>query len=281
LTEFIEKEKPDLCINTNFIYNSSLEKICSEKNIPFINVLANPGNVHPLEVSTVANYNLTFDTDTQFSLEDMYPDCTFYTTGWFVQDIFESEYSATAIRKQYAIAPDTFHMLIASGSEGTNAILKILPSLLIVSEPMVITVACGKSKLLTDQVSITAKFVSTISPNVEIRVLPFTKKMYEYMQASDLVVGKAGPNTLFETVATLTPFFAITHVTGQEDVNLEIITNEKLGFVEESIMGASKLLASIISDTTLLNPFSKSVEAMAEHNKESGKLLIKVIRKLI
>lgn len=281
LTEFIEREKPDLCINTNFVYNASLEKICTEKNIPFINTLANPGAAHPLEVSELANYNLVFDTATQFNLETLYPNCTFFTTGWFVRDIFETEYSATELRKKFSIPPDTFHMLISSGSEGTGAVLKILPSLLRVNEPVVITVACGKSKLLADQVNITAKFVGTVSPNVEIRVLPFTKKMHEYMQAADLVVGKAGPNTLFETVATKTPFFAITHVAGQEDINLEIIADEKLGFVEESVLGASRLLASIIADTQLLEPFQKPVEKMAEHNKKSGELLLEVIQKVM
>lgn len=280
LTDFIESEKPDLCINTNFVYNASLEKICAEKNIPFMNVLANPGMVHPLEVSEQADFNLTFDTQTQRNLETLYSHCTFYTTGWFVRDVFEMEYSPTQLREKFSIPADTFHMLIASGSEGTGAILKILPSLLRVNEPVVITVACGKSKLLADQVGVTAKFVSTVSPNVEIRVLPFTKNMHEYMQAADLVVGKAGPNTLFETVATKTPFFAITHVAGQEDVNLEIIEGEKLGFVEESILGASRLLSSIIADTQLLEPFQKPVEKMSAHNKKSGTLLLEAIQKL-
>lgn len=281
LSDFIEVEQPDLCINTNFVYNAGLEKICAEKNIPFINVLANPGTVHPLEVSTQANYNLTFDSATQFSLENLYPDCTFFPTGWFVRDVFESEYSPTNMREKFEIPVDAFHMLIVSGSEGTSSILKILPSLLRVNEPAVITVACGKSRLLAEQVSMTAKFVRTVSPNVEIRVLPFTKKIHEYMQSSDLVVGKAGPNTLFETVATKTPFFAITHVAGQEDVNLEIIADEKLGFVEESVLGASRLLAAVITDTSLLSPFEKPIERMAQHNKKAGSELLKLIEKLI
>lgn len=281
LTEFVEKEQPDLCINTNFVYNASLEKICTEKAIPFINVLANPGNSHPVEVSEQADYNLTFDTDTQFALEDTYPNCTFFTTGWFVRDIFESAYSIMDIRKKHKVDPKTFHMLIASGSEGTNAVLKILPSLLRVNEPVVITVACGKSKLLADQVSMTAKFVRQVSPNVDIRVLPFTKEMHEYMQSADIVVGKAGPNTLFETVATKTPFFAITHVAGQEDVNLEIIEDEKIGFVEESILGASRLLANIVADPSLLDEYQKPVEKMAAHNAKSGKLLLEIIQKLL
>lgn len=281
LIEYLEKEKPDLCINTNFVYNASLEQICTERGIPFINVIANPGNTHPIEVSSKADFNITFDSNTQFEAEDLFPECSFYTTGWFVRDIFESKYSIMDVRKRHKIDPKSFHMLIASGSEGTNAVLKILPSLLRVNEPVIITVACGKSKLLADQVSMTAKFVRSISPNVDIRVLPFTKKIHEYMQSADIVVGKAGPNTLFETVATKTPFFAITHVAGQEDVNLEIIQNEKLGFVEESILGASRLLASVIADPSLLDEFQKPVEKMAKHNANSGKLLLAAIEKLL
>ena len=275
---FIEKEKPDLCINTNFVYNSSLEKICKQKALPLLNVLANPGVSHPAEIALKADYNLVINDETRFDLEEKYPEATFYTTGWFVRPRFEADYSPTAMRKIYNISSDTFHVLIASGSEGTSAITKILPSLLRVNEAAVITVACGKSKLLSEQVSILSKFIKKISPDIEVRVLGFTKKIHEHMQAADIVVGKAGPNMLFESIATKTPFFAITHVAGQEDINLEIIQNQKLGFVEESLIGASKLLESIITDPSLLDPFEKSVAAVADDNKKSGQRLLTVVR---
>ena len=278
---FIEKEQPDLCINTNFVYNSSLEKVCEQKGLPFLNVLANPGVSHPAEVATRANYNLVLNDETRFELEEKYPDATFFTTGWFVRSGFEAEYSPTKLRKKYTISPEKFHVLIASGSEGTSAITKILPSLLRVNDPAIITVACGKSKLLSEQVTILAKFVKKISPDLEVRVLGFTKKIHEHMQAADIVVGKAGPNMLFESIATKTPFFAITHVAGQEDINLEIIQNKKLGFVEESLIGASKLLEKIIIDPSVLDEFEKPVAAMAQHNHKSGERLLTVVRRLI
>jgi len=278
---FITKEEPDLCINTNFIYNSSLEQSCTDRDIPFLNVLANPGVVHPTEIATRADYNLVFDGDTALALEEKYPGVSFAITGWFVQSEFEFVYSPTKVREKFDIPPDKFHVLIASGSEGTSAITKILPSLFRVNQEAIITVACGKSRILAEQVGLLAKFVKRISPNIEIRVLGFSKEIHQHMQAADVIAGKAGPNMLFESIATKTPFFAITHVSGQEDINLEIIQNKELGFVEENILGASKLLEKIIIDPSILDTFYNPVEKMAAYNKKSGTRLLKIIKKLI
>ena len=77
--------------------------------------------------------------------------------------------------------------------------------------------------------------------------LEFTKELDKYIKISDLVIGKAGPNLLFETVAAKKPFMAVSHIHGQEDGNLEIIRNYKIGFVEENQIKAIKLIKSIIN----------------------------------
>lgn len=279
--KFVEKEKPDLCINTNFVFVSSLEKICEEKHIPFLNVLANPGLSHPIEVSNGSSFNLVLDNETKKLLEDKYLDSKFNTTGWFVRPIFEEKYSVAKIKEKLGISPSKPHIFIVSGSEGTSAITKILPSLFRVSDPAVITVACGKSMVLVRQVELLAKVLKKVSPNIELNALSYTKKMHEYMRAADVVVGKAGPNTLFESIATRTPFFAITHVVGQEDINLEIIRDKNLGFVEENILKASKLFEEIIGNPTILKDFERSVDKMARHNSQSGERLLKIIHQLI
>jgi UDP-N-acetylglucosamine:LPS N-acetylglucosamine transferase len=101
------------------------------------------------------------------------------------------------------------------------------------------------------------------------------------MQASDLVIGKAGPNLLFETVATKTPFFAITHIAGQEDGNLDIIKEYKLGYVEENTIKANRLLGDIINHPEKLKKFLPHIEKLATYNRQAANILSQTISKLL
>jgi UDP-N-acetylglucosamine:LPS N-acetylglucosamine transferase len=96
------------------------------------------------------------------------------------------------------------------------------------------------------------------------------------MQASDLVIGKAGPNSVFEAVACLTPFFATTHIAGQEDGNLDIIRELKLGYVEEDSVKAAKLLHQIIENPKQLENFKENLNVLSDYNKQA-KTKLKVL----
>ena len=98
------------------------------------------------------------------------------------------------------------------------------------------------------------------------------------MQAADLVIGKAGPNSVFEAIATLTPFFATTHISGQEDGNLDIIRDLKVGYVEEDVKKASKLLFKIIEYPEQLKEFKPHLKKLADYNKNSKKELQKRVK---
>ena len=114
--------------------------------------------------------------------------------------------------------------------------------------------------------------------DVKFVIKGYTENTHKYLQASDLVIGKAGPNLLFETVATQTPFFAISHIAGQEDGNLDIIKKYKLGFVEENPVKAIKLTRKIIRNPKILKRFQKPLQRLSEYNNKSYKILMEYIK---
>jgi UDP-N-acetylglucosamine:LPS N-acetylglucosamine transferase len=99
------------------------------------------------------------------------------------------------------------------------------------------------------------------------------------MQAADLVLGKAGPNTLFESVATLTPFFAITYI-AQEEGNLEIVKEQQLGYVEDKARAANKKILDIIKHPEQLEKFQEHLLDLKKYNQQSIDVLIKEIDKI-
>ena len=101
------------------------------------------------------------------------------------------------------------------------------------------------------------------------------------MAVSDLVVGKAGPNLIFETVAAKKPFMAVCHIAGQEDGNLSLIKKKKLGLVEENPVRAIRLLKKIINKPQILNRFEKFIKKERQYNKEAGDKLVKIVKNLL
>lgn len=271
---------PDIVISTYFMYDHICVAYGKQHDVPVWNVLANPHSVHPLELCEGTVHNLFFDQiarDKAISYE--MPADKLEITGWFVREEFQPVRDKQESRKKLHLHPTIPTFLISAGSDGTGMILKILPLVFQVSTPLQIICICGNNRSLYKAVQIfekTFRYTQKQTP-ITIQAHGFVKNMHEYMAASDLVVGKAGPNSLFESVAVHTPFFATTHITGQEDGNLEIIEEKRLGFVEESPLRAIKMLKEIAENPSVLDQFVEPIKQMADYNAQSGKKLLQLL----
>ncbi|HOP38835.1 hypothetical protein KBB59_01105 [Candidatus Woesebacteria bacterium] len=271
--DFIEEKNIDLTISTYFSFQPTLEKIQQEKQIPYFNVIANPRTIHPLEISPQAKINFFFDDK---NLTEYQKRCRAKVTGWFVGKRFETTYQKEAVRKKLKITP-ALTFLIASGSEGSTAVLKILPALINCPKPLQVFVACGNNKnLYSNVLGIQKSLVAFSQSQAIITPLKFTKNLHLYMQAADLIIGKAGPNTLFESVATITPFFAITHL-AQEEGNLAIIKEHNLGIVAEQSQAANQKISAIIQQPKQLAKFKPGLLNIKQYNQQSASILIEEI----
>ena len=273
----LRDQKPDIVINTYFAFNSIIENFSRKKSFLLINIVADPWTFHQLSVSKEA-YNFVFDKKSfETCKKEGLESNKCIKSGWFVREKFSENYNQGIVRKNLRFEPDILNFCIIGGSEGAYSILKVVPALIDVKKPVQIVFICGNNKHLLKSVGILKKIFSSAKSRVTIIPIGFTDRIDEYIKASDLVIGKAGPNLLFETVATHTPFFAISHIAGQEDGNLDIIKKYKLGFVEEKPIKAALLIRKIINNPKILNGFENNLIKMAEYNKNSYKILQKFI----
>ena len=281
INKFFSKHQPDLLISTYGAFTSSLEELQKLTKTPFINIIADPKTTYPLSISSSTEANLAFDKKATEFCKQYYPDANYQLSGWFVRDRFEEEYDQQKVRKKLGLDQDKLTILIASGSEGTNVVMKVLPTLVLSSQPIQVIVACGNNKSLFKSIQTLNSFLDKSAKRNSLIPLEFTPNIHQYMQAADLVIGKAGPNMLFETVATETPFFAITHISGQEDGNLDIIHDYNLGYVEENILKAQKLLKQIVAEPEQLTKFKLDILKLKKHNQQAKEKLRQLVKKLI
>jgi UDP-N-acetylglucosamine:LPS N-acetylglucosamine transferase len=279
LQRLISKEKPNIIINTYFAFNSSLEFLLDKYNFRFINVLADPWTFSRILISERAE-NLIFDRYSWRKIRQLNPKAPRYLVGWFTEKKFyqAQKIKRESMRKNLHLDPHKFTLCITSGSEGTFNVFKILKTFFNPKYKIQILIMCGNNTGMLKAVR-TLKAVSGKIKGPEIIGIPYTNEMEKYLRASDLVIGKAGPNTLFESVATLTPFFAISHISGQEDGNLGIIKKYKIGFVEERPTWAIKKIERIIENPQTLNKLTKNIKGLADYCQSADGRLLKLLKR--
>lgn len=278
----VNQVKPDLIIVTWLMYIPIVDAIKKVSPIPILNIVPDPRTFHPLALSHEADFNLMFDqTTVKQALHFGLNPTKLVASGWFTQKKFKPAHNQTTLRHKLGLKPDLLTFLVTGGSEGTNLISKISPAFLQSTKPVQVVINVGHNQLLPKLV----KSINTLSkyyPKAQATLitLPYTKNLYQYMQASDLVIGKAGPNTLFESIATHTPFFAITHIAGQEDGNLDLIREQQLGFVEESPLQAIKLVRDLINHPQKLESFADPIHRLASFNAGTPDRFLHLINRL-
>ncbi len=284
IVALFDEQKPDLIISTYFLYDDICAKYATEHSIKSINAIANPRTIHPLEGCEESQSNLVFDEKAVTALQDFgISEKQIAQTGWFVREQFTPATEKSSIRSKLHLLAHPLTFLFTAGSDGSSTILKILPLFFQITTPLQVVFICGNNTSLyrSLQVFIKTFHYSNRNSSVRFSVVRFVDNIHEYMQASDLIIGKAGPNSLFESIACGIPFFALTHISGQEDGNLELIQEYALGYVEENPLKAIALLKDLAENPQHITKYAPSVQKMATYNNESGHKIQEIISKLI
>lgn len=271
----LKDDSPELVISNYYEFTPILEDIAEKCSCPVINYMANPATlVEEMELSKSA-HNIVFDKKSvRSSKKDKYK---ITPLGWLVQDKFEQEYDQDQTKKELNLQ-DKPTALFVSGSLGSPADLEILEQLLAKDLKLQILYACGNNKTLLKKVNKLGKDAGSDSDNCSVQAFGFTKDIHLYMRAANLVVGKAGPNTIFETAATQTPFFASHHIPGQEDGNLEIIKRYRIGWVEEKPSKAVEKISNLVVNPKKINRLSPPLKKMAEYNKKAKRKFAEIAK---
>jgi UDP-N-acetylglucosamine:LPS N-acetylglucosamine transferase len=89
------------------------------------------------------------------------------------------------------------------------------------------------------------------------------------MAAADVIMGKAGPNVLFESVTLGKPFIATAYIPGQEEVNLEFIRRHKLGWIALKNASQMYIIRLLAADHNLLIDRIQTVNAYRKMNTDA------------
>ena len=114
-----------------------------------------------------------------------------------------------------------------------------------------------------------------------LATLSYTKEIATYMAAADVIMGKAGPNMLFESVMLGKPFIATAYIPGQEQANLPFIQRHGLGWVALQSEDQYSLLNRLIQNPDQLSAMAATSNTYRQWNVEANKGIVPLIRSFI
>ena len=277
LADILGAEDPDLVITTYHGYIPALDQVRGRFRFKYINPISDPVSLHPILFSHTADFNIGFDKACQdFGGRLNIPHERISPCGWFTARRFFEKPPLAPLRQELGLQ-NQLTLMVCAGSEGNQAVLALLPVLLLARHPRRFQVIfiTGHNPGLVAAIRRCTRLAARLNPDLPgITLLGFTDRMHEYIAASDVVIGKAGPNLIFESVAGCKPFIAITHISGNEDGNLGMIKANGLGWVAENPFTAGRLIKDIIADPGRLQPKREGLEQMA-HKCDRGGLFLR------
>jgi UDP-N-acetylglucosamine:LPS N-acetylglucosamine transferase len=277
LSAALQRLRPALIISTYPFFTYEVMQILewARAPIPFAMLFSDPDRVHAswlTELRAAATLAPTRETYAQ-ALAAGFPPERLHLVGWPLRKQFYHDYEQQRGRllTEIGLEPERFTIFLQGGGEGAARFGTTVERVLSISRDVQVILAAGTNRALLKR--FTER--NTIYP------LPFIREIAPFMAAADVVMGKAGPNTLFEAVALGKPFIATAYIPGQEEANLEFIRRHQLGWVALEAGEQCALLAQLVADRTALQAIASSVAAYRQWNVEANAAILPLVRDLI
>ncbi len=127
-----------------------------------------------------------------------------------------------SLRKKLGWEGDKIIILLVGGGEGMGPIRKIAREIAASGLDVSLVIVAGRNQRLK------AHLESTDWP-VPVHVYGFTRELPDFMRAADVLVTKAGPGTIAESMNANLPIILYAKLPGQEDGNVTFVVEEKVG----------------------------------------------------
>jgi 1,2-diacylglycerol 3-beta-galactosyltransferase len=219
------KEHPaDLLVSVHPVANSFALKALGKKRPPFVTVVTDMVSTHAMWFDKRADLILV---PTRMARESalenhMDPEKVRVAGQPISLRHCAKDSDKTSLRKDYGWPPDKFTVLLVGGGEGMGPL--------------------GETARVIDESGLDVNLVIVTGRNAKLKaeleeltwenpafIYGFIHDMPGFMQASDVIVTKAGPGTIAEALVAGLPIILYAKLPGQEDGNVVYVENRGVG----------------------------------------------------
>jgi len=173
-----------------------------------------------------------------------------------VEKSFLEHRNRDIVLKEFGLSPDKLTILLMGGSFGAGNIKETLEELLTVDRDFQIIVITGRNEHLKDKLS---KTLNSTVHNKNVCLLGYTNKMNDILASIDVLISKPGGLTTTEALLNDVPMIVPYFIPGQEEENLDFLTNCGAALRTTKKYSLPVLLKVLIDDPSRLDTLRKNI----------------------
>ena len=218
LMKRIEEFRPDAIVCTHFLPANVVLAHLGTAGPPVFTVITD-FDVHNIWVAEgIAGYFAGNDQVRWLIEKYGVPPGRVHATGIPVHPAFSRTRGRDAVRKELGLAPGVPVVLFMSGGFGMGNMEEALERLLALPNAFQLVVVAGKNEKMKARLEKIAR-----SSARRARVHGFIPNVHDFMEASDLMISKAGGLTTSECLARSLPLVVYSPIPGQEERNADYL----------------------------------------------------------
>lgn len=176
-----------------------------------------------------------------------------------VEKSFLSHRDRETVLTELGLSPEKLTVLLMGGSFGAGNIKETLEDLIAIDRDFQILVITGRNEHLKDKLS---KMLDSTIHNKNICLLGYTNKMNDILASIDVLISKPGGLTTTEALLNDVPMIVPYFIPGQEEENLDFLTNCGAALRTTKKYSLPVLLKVLIDDPFRLDNLRKNIKSI-------------------
>jgi len=260
LLRLITSVKPDVIVSVHPMLNHVTVQVLRELGlrIPFITVVTDLVSIHyTWYAQGVDAYVVPTEQAKQLCIKRGLNPERVHMLGMPIDPKFTRPVaSKEELQRKFGLKRGVPTILLVGGGDGAGGLQKAVRAISRAHLPVQLMVVTGRNRRLYAHLQRTRSGL-----HVPARIFGFVQNMPELMRASDVIITKAGPGTIYEALACNLPIILSGYVPGQEEGNVDFVINNNVGILA--------LNSPVLIDALrrLINPGSLEMRRQVENAK--------------
>lgn len=221
----LTRENPaDLIVSVHPLVNTTLARAMRRAPRPFITVVTDMVSTHAFWFDRRADLVVVpTEVAKQRGMRFGIPEGNLRVIGLPIAERFrKAPADPAAFRREQGWREDLPVILLAGGGDGMGPVKRIAKAINAAALPATLVVICGRNESLRED-------LEAVEWNMPAHIYGFTKRMPDFMWASDIMVTKAGPGSISEAFICGLPIVLYSRIAGQEEGNVDYVVDAGAG----------------------------------------------------
>lgn len=297
LKKVLENSKPDLIIGTHPFpmialstlkkhskvntFTEPIHKYYHNLNVPPLITVLTDYTTHSAYIQNEIDYYIVgHEYVKELLIEDGIDANKIKPYGIPVEKSFLYNRDRDIVLSELDFDPNKFTILLMGGSFGAGNIKDTLTELVSIDRDFQIIVVTGRNKSLKEKLE-KALISNESFTDKKISILGFTDKMNDLLAAVDILISKPGGLTTTESLLKEVPMIIPYFIPGQEEENLDFLSNCGASIRTSKKYSLSVLLKVLIDNPKMIEMTKQNIKAIKKLNssQDIAKLAFDILSK--